>query len=607
MMQPCQIASISSSLVGAHWFRVPSYHSQGFSGKSFKEIQHARQSGRKPVVWAGRKVRPSAAAFNPVHNRAHRHGGTTFQRIKAMAVTASFVPATGVLTEIGDTLDNVITTSRDAAGAILVNGGAVAVQGSTPTVANTTLIQALGQGGNDTITLDEASGALPAANLFGEDGNDTLTGGSGSDLLDGGAGNYNLRGGDGNDFIDGQQGDDTAFLGAGDDVFQWDPGDGSDIVEGQDGIDTLLFNGANINEKFDVSANGGRVRFTRDVANILTDLDNVEHVTVNALGGTDAFTVNDLSGTDVTDVMIRLAGTLGGATGDNQVDQTIVNGSNGDDVVGILGQNGLLSVAGLAALVNISTSEATDALIVRGGIGNDNLSAVSLPAGSTVLTLDGGVGNDTLVGSQGADFLLGGDGNDTLTGGASSDALFGGAGNDVYFVESGGDGVIENANEGDDTIFSNDHLRLSDNVENLVLQGGADLQGYGNSLSNVLTGNAGNNILDGDAGADVMLGGAGNDASFVDNAGDGVIENANEGNDVVFSTAHFQLSANVETLVLQGTADLQGYGNSHANMLFGNSGSNLLDGRAGADTMVGGAGNDVYLVDNSGNPVFAPR
>src|SRR5262245_2288337 len=61
-------------------------------------------------------------------------------------------------------------------------------------------------------------------------------------------------------------------------------------------------------------------------------------------------------------------------------------------------------------------------------------------------------------------------------------------------------------------VFSTDHLRLSANVENLVLQGGADLQGYGNGLNNVLTGNAGSNLLDGDAGADVMVGGAGNDA-----------------------------------------------------------------------------------------------
>ena len=109
-----------------------------------------------------------------------------------------------------------------------------------------------------------------------------------------------LLGGDGNDFVDGNQGNDVALLGAGDDVFQWDPGDGSDTVEGQAGIDTLDFNGANIAENIDISANGGRVRFFRDVANVTMDLNDVEGITFNALGGADNIVVNDLTGTDVT-------------------------------------------------------------------------------------------------------------------------------------------------------------------------------------------------------------------------------------------------------------------------------------------------------------------
>src|SRR3954453_8558783 len=78
-----------------------------------------------------------------------------------MALTASFNPASGVLTVIGDALDNSITISRDAAGRILVNGGAVVVLGGTATVANTTLIQVFGQDGADRIFLNEANGALP--------------------------------------------------------------------------------------------------------------------------------------------------------------------------------------------------------------------------------------------------------------------------------------------------------------------------------------------------------------------------------------------------------------------------------------------------------------
>src|SRR5262245_27660153 len=105
------------------------------------------------------------------------------------AVTASFIPSAGILSVFGDALDNNITISRNAAGTLLVNGGAVPVLGGTATVANTALIQIFGQGGNDTITLDEANGALPKANLFGGAGNDVLTGGSGGDMLFGQAGN----------------------------------------------------------------------------------------------------------------------------------------------------------------------------------------------------------------------------------------------------------------------------------------------------------------------------------------------------------------------------------------------------------------------------------
>ena len=97
------------------------------------------------------------------------------------ATTATF--NNGVLTASGDSAANNIAISRDAAGRILINGGAVAVVGGTPTVANTALIRVFGLGDNDVISLNEANGALPRANLFGGAGNDVLTGGSGADQL----------------------------------------------------------------------------------------------------------------------------------------------------------------------------------------------------------------------------------------------------------------------------------------------------------------------------------------------------------------------------------------------------------------------------------------
>src|SRR5205823_5555409 len=136
------------------------------------------------------------------------------------SVTASFVPSAGILSVIGDSLNNSIVVSRDAAGHILINGGAVAVAGGAPTVATTALIQVFGQAGNDQISLDEANGALPSANIFGGAGNDILTGGSGNDMLFGQAGNDTLLGksgidqlfgGDGNDVLTGGTGNDVIF------------------------------------------------------------------------------------------------------------------------------------------------------------------------------------------------------------------------------------------------------------------------------------------------------------------------------------------------------------------------------------------------------------
>jgi Ca2+-binding RTX toxin-like protein len=143
-------------------------------------------------------------------------------------------------------------------------------------------------------------------------------------------------------------------------------------------------------------------------------------------------------------------------------------------------------------------------------------------------------------------------------------------------------------------VFSFANYGLAAEVETLVLQGGADLQGYGSNQANTIYGNSGNNLINGGGGADIMLGGAGNDTYFVDNASDGVVENLNEGNDAVFASVTYALTANVETLVLQGSGNIDGYGNALANGMFGNAGANRLDGGAGADQLTGNTGNDVF-------------
>ena len=76
-----------------------------------------------------------------------------------------------------------------------------------------------------------------------------------------------------------------------------------------------------------------------------------------------------------------------------------------------------------------------------------------------------------------------------------------------------------------------------------------------------------------------------------------VFENADEGTDTVYSTAHFRLSDNLENLILQGNGDLQGYGNGLNNAIYGNSWSNVINGGAGSDMLTGGQGNDAFIFD----------
>ena len=296
-----------------------------------------------------------------------------------MAIKASFSPGAGLLSVFGDALDDQITLSRDAAGRILINGGAIPVLGGQPTVANTALMQVFGQGGNDTITLDESNGALPAAQLFGGNGNDTLTGGSGNDLLFGQSGNDILLGkggndllfgGAGNDTLTGGDGDDQMFGEAGNDRMIWNPGDDNDLMEGGDGTDTAEVNGGNGAEDFTITANGTRVRFDRVTpAPFFLDIGTTENLVVNANGGDDVITAgNGLAN------LIHL--TIDGGAGNDTI-----TGGDGDDT--LLGGDGNDTVTG--------------------GRGNDT---AQLGAGDDTFIWNPGDGSDTVDGQDGNDTLL---------------------------------------------------------------------------------------------------------------------------------------------------------------------------------------------------------
>ena len=248
--------------------------------------------------------------------------------------------------------------------------------------------------------------------------------------------------------------------------------------------------------------------------------------------------------------------------------------------------------------------------------------------------------DDDLHGMGGNDWIEGGDGNDVLDGGYGTDTLIGGTGNDIYFMIYDQDTVIEKAGEGRDTIVAWMDYQLGDNLEDLQLQGTA-VHGFGNGLDNWIWGNSGNNALwgfggddhlfggdgtdtlyggadedhlDGGTGADKMYGGAGSDSYIVDNAGDLVIENANEGTDSVYAKVTHTLAANVEYLFLvEGYGAINGHGNALANWINGNSSDNLISGGdggdvihalGGADTVDGGNQNDSLYGDDGDDTIL---
>jgi len=253
-----------------------------------------------------------------------------------------------------------------------------------------------------------------------------------------------------------------------------------------------------------------------------------------------------------------------------------------------------------------------------GSIGGQSLTVSST---TVIENADTGDGNDTLIGNDADNSLRGWRGNDYLDGGAGADTLVGGKGNDTYVVDNLGDTVVEADGEGVDTVISSITYSLATVLENLTLTGAAAINGTGNDQDNILIGNTaanvlvdgnGNDTLDGGGGADTLEGGAGNDRYVVDNLGDGVIEAAGGGIDLVTSSVDFALSAYLENLTLSGDGPVSGTGNGLDNILIGNSAANALDGGAGndsldggagADTLVGGSGNDAYFVDDAGDVI----
>ena len=135
-----------------------------------------------------------------------------------------------------------------------------------------------------------------------------------------------------------------------------------------------------------------------------------------------------------------------------------------------------------------------------------------------------------------------------------------------------GDRIVENLNEGIDTVISSQVYVLGDNLENLTLTGTAT-RGFGNSLDNQIIGNSQANYLVGQAGNDTIFGGAGNDKLNGNDGDDRLF--GGEGNDTLFGERgyDFLLGGN-------GNDVLVGYGSTAGEV----------------DTLIGGGGSDTFGV-----------
>ncbi len=336
--------------------------------------------------------------------------------------------------------------------------------------------------------------------------------------------------------------------------------------------------------------------------------------TINALGGHDI--VYGLSGDDSlaggagNDTLYGASGndTLNGGAGNDQLlagdgNDTLNGGAGADVMIGGSGDD-IYYVDNTGDVITENSNEGTDT--IRSSVSytiSDNVENMTLTGtdaingtgnvldnriiGNTAAnTLSGEAGNDYLSGGAGDDQLLGGDGDDTLLGGTGVDVLTGGAGNDSL-------------NGGDD----DDQLLGGDGNDTLIGGAGSDVMiaSIGNDSLNggdggdTLMAGDGNDTLNGGAGADVMIGGSGDDIYYVDNTGDVITENSNEGTDTIRSSVSYTISDNVENMTLTGTDAINGTGNVLDNRIIGNTAANTLSGEAGNDYLSGGAGDDQLL------------
>ncbi|BCM25597.1 calcium-binding protein [Methyloradius palustris] len=477
------------------------------------------------------------------------------------------------------------------------------------------------------------SGASGNDTIIGGNGYDSLDGGDGNDIISGGGYNDNLNGGDGDDTLIGGVGNDYLVGGNGNDTYRFSLGDGQDYIDNTVNSivhqDTIQFTNVDSASLTSLTRSGNNLIInygTSDsitlwnrfyVSNVGASFDQFifsdgAYFTLPQLYG--AYAINLTSDSDnvsfdtfaVEPHFTYTANMhiLAGAGND-----TVSSGVGNDTLEGGDGNDSLTSGNGNDLLVGGAGADT-----LNGGIGIDTASYLTSTAGVQVNLLTGAshggdaegdylVGIENLIGSSNSDVLTGNAGNNLLDGQAGADTLTGGAGDDTYIVDDLGDVVIENVNEGIDTIKASISYTLGDYVENLTLTGSTANNATGNALSNIIQGNAANNIILGNGGNDTLIGGAGDDTYIVDDLGDVVIENAYEGIDIIKTSVSYTLGDYVENLTLTGSTAINATGNALSNIIQGNAANNIILGNGGNDTLIGGAGDD-FLDGGTGSDTY---
>lgn len=483
----------------------------------------------------------------------------------------------------------------------------------------------------------------------GQAGNDTIVTGAGSDRISGDAGNDTITAGDGNDDIDGGLGNDT--IDAGDGIFDFINGSaGTDTVNGNAGYDDYEFAygpggpGNGLAVTFVANSPGGGTA----VGTLYGDAVNASFQNIERIGGTngnDSFTANlkyastedarmfwgtsltQIVAADGNDTITDNSKVVGGVFmvdyEDEQWAHENFDGYWGDSA----GEYGVIINLGTGSITvdvgngpeTVASGQALDTFGATDSFTNQTNFILTnaddyVRAGLVRLIIKAKDGDDTVIGGSGRDLISGENGDDTLNGGAQNDRIEGGDGLDTIVGGSGADMLW--GDNGNDTITGdagNDEIDGGDGDDTINGGAGADVM-FGGMGHDTVTGDGGSDELHGGEGddtitggleADVMFGDGGHDTFYVDNAGDQVFEFDGEGNDTVYSSVTYGLTAGyeIENLILSGVTSISGFGNDYGNTITGNSAINTLAGGGGNDTLLGNGGADV-LIGGTGLDTF---